>query len=68
VNRNRPKIQSWLARDQQRLVDDIVMNDPIGIVVERGRASAFETRKARVVLERDTSTNGWHVLTAYPVK
>lgn len=44
------------------------MNDPIGIVVEPGKSGSTETSKAFVMLIKDNTIQGWHILTSYPVK
>ncbi|MGH9903187.1 MAG: RNase A-like domain-containing protein, partial [Pyrinomonadaceae bacterium] len=68
VNQNRAEIDAWLRGGEQRYVGEVTMNDPIGIVVERGRGGAVEPNRATVVLVRDNSPQGWHILTSYPVK
>jgi hypothetical protein len=43
------------------------MGQPIGIVVERS-GKVIESSRARLVLVRDSSAHGWHILTSFPVK
>jgi Bacterial CdiA-CT RNAse A domain len=68
VKQNRAEIEAWLRGGEQRFVGSVEMRDPVGIVVERGRGGAVETGRAQVVLVRDGSPQGWHILTSYPVK
>lgn len=68
VKQHRAEIEAWLRGGEQRFVGQVEMRDPVGIVVERGRGGAVETGRAQVVLVRDNSPQGWHVLTSYPVK
>jgi hypothetical protein len=66
VKRYREQIDAWLASGKGTYRGKIDMGEPIGIVVEpSGRV--METSRALFVLVRDSSAQGWHFLTSYPV-
>lgn len=69
VKQHRAEIDEWLRSGSQRpFTGEVTMGDPVGIVVERGRSGAVQTNRAQVVIVRDQSAQGWHILTSYPVK
>ena len=68
VRQNRAEIDAWLRGGSDLpYTGSVRMNDPVGIG-ERGRSGAVETNRAQVVIVRDQSAQGWHILTSYPVK
>jgi hypothetical protein len=73
IEQNKQAIAEWLKSGEHRLEGEITMNEPIGIVVERGkggsvgRKTAYETKRAWISIVRDNSTQGWHVNTSFPI-
>ena len=73
VKQFRAEIEAWLKSGRGKpLMIEFDMGEPLGIVVERGRNGGFqpavETTRARVVVVRDNSAMGWHILTSFPIK
>lgn len=69
VNRFKAEIDEWLKSDRNRpLSIKFDMNEPVGIVVERGKNGHIVTSNVRVVLVKDNSLQGWHFLTSFPEK
>ncbi len=46
---------------------ELDMGEPAGIVVTRGRSGSTVSSKVRVVVVRDNTAQGWHVLTSFPI-
>jgi hypothetical protein len=68
VKQNRTMLERWLKNNESHILKtEVVMREPVGIVVERGKSGASETRTSRVVVIRDSSAQGWHILTSFPV-
>jgi hypothetical protein len=71
VKQFREEIEVWLNSKQGKpFVKDFNMDELVGIVVERGRNGAFravETKRVRVIIVRDSSAQGWHILTSFPI-
>lgn len=61
------EIEQWLRSGNHRLVKDIEFEKPLGIVVERGADGYFSANRARIVLVRDGSVQGWHFLKSFLV-
>jgi hypothetical protein len=73
VKQFREEIEVWLNSKQGKpFARDFNMGELVGIVVERGRNGALqpvvETTRVRLVLVRDSSAQGWHILTSFPIK
>lgn len=72
VKQFRKEIEAWLTSGEGRFVKVIEMDQSIGIVVARSKKGdplpAVTTKKARLVLVRDNSSQGWHILTSFPEK
>jgi hypothetical protein len=68
ANRFRHEIEQWLQSGNHRFVRDIELEKPVGIVVERGTSGFFTADRARIVLVRDGSVQGWHFLKSFLVK
>ena len=68
TNRFHHEIDQWLESGNHRFVKDIELEKPVGIVVERGTSGFFMADKARIVLVRDGSVQGWHFLKSFLVK
>lgn len=69
IKRYKEEIAAWLKNDKakgvfKRVVD---MEKPIGIVVERNTSGYTEATKALVILAKDNSAQGYHIVTSYPV-
>jgi hypothetical protein len=67
INHYADEIEQWLAGGNHRFVKEFDLDKPVGVVVERGSDAAFPASKARVVLVRDGSVQGWHVLKSFLV-
>ena len=68
IKQNKEAILNWLkSGDNKPFVGVVEMNEPVGIVVERGKAGFVEANKARIVLFRNNSEHGWHIRTSFPV-
>jgi hypothetical protein len=68
IKQNKQAIIDWLKGESNRPFTDVVkMKEPIGIVVERSKSGFVETTKARIVLVKDNSEHGWHILTSFPI-
>jgi hypothetical protein len=68
VSQYNEEIEAWLKTDERLFVREIEMKKPVGIVVEDGVGGSTETSRARIVIERDKTERGWHILTSFPVK
>ncbi|MDQ3801640.1 MAG: hypothetical protein M3384_19630 [Acidobacteriota bacterium] len=68
LNRYHHEIEQWLQSGNHRFVRDIELEKPVGIVVERGTSGFFTADRARIVLVRDGSVQGWHFLKSFLVK
>jgi hypothetical protein len=68
VKQHRAMLERWLKNNESHILKtEVVMREPVGIVVERGKSGASETHTSRVVVIRDSSAQGWHILTSFPV-
>jgi hypothetical protein len=69
VKQNRAALEAWLEKSGKggRLTRKVEMNEPVGIVVERGKTGATVTNISVVVAVRDSSPQGWHILTSFPI-
>ncbi len=68
VKQNRAALEAWLQSGKKTpFTAEVVMKEPVGIVVERGKSGASDTHTAKVVAVRDLSAQGWHILTSYPI-
>lgn len=65
---HRDEVEQWLNSGNHRFVKEVDFEKPIGIVVERGAEDFFTASKARIVLVRDSSEQGWHFLKSFLVK
>lgn len=61
------EIEHWLDSGNHRFVKEIDLEKPVGIVVERGAEDFFTASKARIVLVRDSSAQGWHFFKSFLV-
>lgn len=68
VNLYHDDIEAWLQSGNHRFVKDIDFEKPVGIIVERSSDYLFTASKARIVLVRDSSVQGWHFLKSFLVK
>jgi len=67
TNNSHDEIEQWLKSGNHRFVKEIDLDKPVGIVVERGTEDFFSASKARIVLVRDSSAQGWHFLKSFLV-
>ena len=68
VKKYKKEIKEWLVDSSKirNFAKDITMDREIGIIVsKKGRTRT--TNKAKVVLKKDNSSLGYHILTSYPV-
>ena len=67
VKRYKKEIDAWLKSNRKKpFAEDITMDRDIGTVVsKRGRTRT--TKKATVVLKKDNSQLGYHILTSFPI-
>jgi hypothetical protein len=65
---NHDEIEQWINSGNHRFVKEIDLDKPIGGVVERGSDDFFPATKARIVLVRDSSPQGWHFLKSFLVR
>jgi hypothetical protein len=64
----RSQIEEWLRGGSGRpLRLEIEMGEPAGIVVTRGRSGSAVSSTVRVIIARDNTAQGWHVLTSFPI-
>ena len=69
VNRYKTEINAWLKNSSRKpLKLELDMKEPIGIVVENGKAGHTLSTSARAILIKDNSEQGWHFLTSFPIK
>lgn len=75
MQQHRAEIDAWLKGDSRRPYEGaVVMNEPAGIVVTRGKGGAtgvktvVETNKAWFVVVRDNSEFGYHIRTSFSMK
>ena len=67
VKQNKDAINKWLqSKTNKPFVGTIIMPQSIGTVIKRD-GSKIESHNVEVVIVRDSSAQGWHVLTSYPV-
>jgi hypothetical protein len=68
VKQNRAEIDAWLKSGRGwKYEGSVTMDEPVGIVVERGKLGVVESQTAHVVIMRDGSAHGWHILTSFPI-
>jgi hypothetical protein len=68
VKQNRAALEAWLQSGKGgRFTRKVEMQEPVGIVVERGKSGARESHTSIVVAVRDASPQGWHILTSFPI-
>lgn len=68
VKQNHAKIDEWLASSKTRPLDvEADTGKPVGRVLQRN-GNFSETTKARGIAVKDTSPQGWHFLTSFPIK
>lgn len=64
----RSRIDEWLKGESSLpLKLNIDIGEPAGIVVTRGRSGSTVSSTVRVVIVRDNTAQGWHVLTSFPI-
>ena len=68
VKKYKKEIIEWLndTTDKGNLVRNITMDREIGTVVSK-RGRIRQTKKAKVVLKKDNSSLGYHILTSFPI-
>jgi Bacterial CdiA-CT RNAse A domain len=73
IKENAAEIEKWLSGSSAYpLKLKTTAESPIGIILGRGKAgsvglkTAKETTKAEIILVKDNTPNGWHILTSYP--
>ncbi len=72
VKENRQVIEEWLKSGELRRDVDFTADESIGKVLGRGKgnvplSNSIETNRARISLVRDSSPQGWHINTSFPI-
>lgn len=62
VDSSQKEIVDWLGSGRHRFVTEVDLGKPIGIVIDRLSDVCFTASQIRVVLVRDGSVLGWHIL------
>ncbi len=72
IKENTAKIEKWLVGKTNKPLElEITMENNIGTILGRGKGgsvglkTAIETNKAKVILIKDNTPLGWHILTTY---
>ena len=60
------EIESFLRSSDRRLQVVFDFGESSGIGVTRGKSGVWESDKVYVMIVKDNSEKGWHVVTAYP--
>lgn len=73
IKDNIDTIERWLSGSSDKpLKLNVIADNPVGIILERGKGgsvglkTATETNRAEILLVKDNTARGWHVLTSYP--
>lgn len=62
VDSRQKEIVEWLSSGRHRFVTEVDLGKPVGIVIDRATEECFNASWIRVVLVRDGSVLGWHIL------
>lgn len=62
VDSSQREIVDWLNSGRHRFVTEVDLGKPIGIVIDRVSDECFTASQIRIVLVRDGSVLGWHIL------
>lgn len=62
VDSSQREIVEWLSSGRHRFVTEVDLGKPVGIVIDRATDECFTASWIRVVLVRDGSVLGWHIL------
>lgn len=62
VDSSHREITEWLNSGRHRFVTEVDLGKPVGIVIDRSSDECFTASQIRVVLVRDGSVLGWHIL------
>ncbi|NOT48438.1 MAG: hypothetical protein HOP17_11905 [Acidobacteria bacterium] len=62
VDSSQREMVEWLGSGRHRFVTEVDLGKPIGIVIDRASDECFTASQIRVVLVRDGSVLGWHIL------
>jgi hypothetical protein len=62
VDSSQREITEWLESGRHRFVTEVDLGKPVGIVIDRGSDECFTASQIRIVLVRDASVLGWHIL------
>lgn len=62
VDSSEREMAEWLGSGRHRFVTETDLGKPLGIVIDRATDECFTASKIRVVLVRDGSVLGWHIL------
>lgn len=61
------EIDDWLNSGKHRFVKDVDFEKPLGVVIDRDNDDVFSATKARLILVRDGSVQGFHFLKSFLV-
>ncbi len=72
VKENRAEIEEWLKSGKERFEKSVSMDEQVGNVLSRGKGGApnikpVESNRVWISIVRDSSPQGWHVNTAFPI-
>lgn len=62
VDSSQREIVEWVNSGRHRFVTEVDLGKPLGIVIDRASDEYFTASQIRVVLVRDGSVLGWHIL------
>ena len=62
VDSSQREIVEWLNSGRHRFVTEVDLGKAVGIVIDRASDECFTASQIRVVLVRDGSVLGWHIL------
>lgn len=62
VDSSQREIVEWLSSGRHRFVTEVDLGKPVGIVIDKATDECFTASQIRIVLVRDGSVLGWHIL------
>lgn len=62
VDSSQREIVEWLSSGRHRFVTEVDIGRPVGVVIDRSSDECLTASQIRIVLVRDASVLGWHIL------
>jgi hypothetical protein len=62
VDSSQREMVEWLNSGRHRFVTEVDLGQPLGIIIDRASDECFMASQIRVILVRDGSVLGWHIL------